>query len=71
VTHHPFQRQMGRLVECIRSGRESHCNLLDAAITHEVVFAALKSERSGRPVALTVPRRASSSGVPLLGGIPS
>ena len=27
VTHHPFQGQMDHFVECIRQGRESHCNL--------------------------------------------
>jgi predicted dehydrogenase len=52
VSHHPFQAQMDHFVDCLRSGRESHCNLEDAILTHEVVFAALECYRTNCPVKL-------------------
>ena len=52
VSHHPFQAQIDHFVECVRHGVESHCNLADAMQTHEVVFAALESYRTGGPVRL-------------------
>ncbi len=52
VTHHPFQGQMDHFVDCIRSDRESHCNLLDAIHTHEIAFAALRCYETGQPVRL-------------------
>ncbi len=52
VSHHPFQAQMNHFVECLQSGRESHCNLEDAIRSHEVVFAAQECYRTGRPVRL-------------------
>ena len=52
VSHHPFQGQIDHFVECIRSDTESHCNLADAALTHEVVFAAMECYRTGRPASL-------------------
>ncbi len=52
VSHHPFQAQMDHFVECLQRGVESHCNLDDAIRTHEVVFAAQRSQRTGRPVRL-------------------
>jgi predicted dehydrogenase len=52
VSHHPFQGQIDHFVECIREGRESHCNLDDAIKTHEIVFAAQESYRTHRPVSL-------------------
>jgi UDP-N-acetyl-2-amino-2-deoxyglucuronate dehydrogenase len=52
VRHHPFQGEMDHFVECIQSNRESHCNLEDAVKTHEVVFGALRSYETGRPVCL-------------------
>jgi predicted dehydrogenase len=53
VAHHPFQAQMDHFIKCILEGRESHCNLADAAKTHEVVYAAQECYRTGRPVALS------------------
>lgn len=53
VTHHPFQAQMDHFVDCILAQRESHCSLEDAALTQEVVYAALESERTGMPVRVT------------------
>ena len=50
VRHHPFQAQIDHFVECILAGRESHCNLDDAAWTHAIVFAALESRLKGAPV---------------------
>ena len=52
VTHHPFQGQMDHFVDCILGGRESHCNLADAAKTHEVVFAIERCYETRRPVKL-------------------
>jgi predicted dehydrogenase len=49
VSHHPFQAQADHFIECLQRGVESHCNLADAAKTHEVVFAALECYRTGRP----------------------
>ena len=54
VAHHPFQGEIDHLVECVREGGESHCNLEDAIETHEVVFAALESQRTHRPVRLPI-----------------
>jgi predicted dehydrogenase len=52
VSHHPFQGQMDHFVECILAGTESHCNLADAANTHEVVFAAQRCYETRGPVSL-------------------
>lgn len=52
VTHHPFQAQIDHFVDCLEQGVESHCNLEDAVKTHEVVFAAQESYRTGGPVRL-------------------
>lgn len=52
VSHHPFQGEIDHFVECIHNDCESHCNLDDAAKTHEIVFAAFGSYRTGQPVAL-------------------
>jgi len=52
VSHHPFQAQIDHFVDCLRRETESHCNLEDAIITHEVVFAALECYRTGQPVKL-------------------
>jgi predicted dehydrogenase len=52
VTHHPFKDQVSHLVDCILDDRESHCNLEDAAQTHEICFASEISAREHRPVAL-------------------
>ena len=52
VRHHPFQAEIDHFVECIHADRESDCNLEDAIRTHEVVFAALRSCETGRPVSL-------------------
>ncbi|MBI3969815.1 MAG: Gfo/Idh/MocA family oxidoreductase [Chloroflexi bacterium] len=53
VAHHPFQGEIDHFVECIRTGRESHVNLADAANTHEACFAADRSAAGGgAPVSL-------------------
>lgn len=52
VTHHPFQAEIDHFVECLQKGTESHCNLDDAAKTHEIVFAALECYRQRRPIRL-------------------
>ena len=53
VGTHPFQDEIDHLVECIRTGKESHCNLENSINTHEAVFAAMISRAEGnRPVKL-------------------
>jgi predicted dehydrogenase len=52
VSHHPFQAEIDHFVECLQRGVESHCNLEDAILTHEVAFAALECYRTRRPVRL-------------------
>ena len=52
VHHHPFQAEIDHLVECVCEDRESHCNLDDAAQTHEIAFAALRSQKTGQAVRL-------------------
>ena len=52
VSHHPFQGEINHLVDCIGRNLESHCNLEDAVKTHEIVFAAQRSQETGEPVKL-------------------
>ncbi len=53
VSFFPFGALVDHFVECIRTGAESHCNLEDAARTHEVCLAADRSAaEGGRPVRL-------------------
>ncbi len=52
VSHHPFQAEIDHFVECIRSGKESHCNVRDAVETHEICLAAEISARENQAVKL-------------------
>ena len=52
VSHHPFSGEVANLVESILTGTESHANVADAFLTHEVCFAADLSGQIGKPVAL-------------------
>lgn len=52
VSHHPFQGQMDHFIDCILNDVESHCNLADAARTHEIAFAAQRCYETGQPVKL-------------------
>jgi predicted dehydrogenase len=52
VSHHPFKDLVNHFVDCIVNDRESHANLEDAAVTHEICFASEISAREGRPVRL-------------------
>ena len=56
VTHHPFVGEVDHFVDCILSGRESHCNVADAVKTHEICLATEISAHQGRPVKLPLPR---------------
>ena len=49
VSHRPFQGEIDHFVECLRTGRTSHCNLADAALTHEVIFAMQRCYETGTP----------------------
>jgi predicted dehydrogenase len=53
VAHHPFDGEIQHFVECIREGRESHCNVADGYRTHELCLAIDRSlAEGGRPVTL-------------------
>lgn len=52
VSHHPFRDEVSHLVDCIVNDCESHANLQDAALTHEICFASEISARERRPVSL-------------------
>ena len=52
VTHHPFQGEIDHFADCILSDKESHSNLEDAILTHEVAFAALRCYETRQPVKL-------------------
>lgn len=52
VTHHPFVPQIAHFVDCIREGRESHCNIADAVKTHEICLASEMSANEGKPISL-------------------
>jgi len=54
VKHHPFQCEVDHFLDCIRNDRESHCNLEDAVLTHEIAFAALKCYETKEPVKLPI-----------------
>ncbi len=53
VAHHPFQGEIDHFIDCIRTNRESHCNIADAYRTHELCMAIDRSiAQGGRPVTL-------------------
>ncbi len=52
VSHHPFGDEVRHFVDCILTDCESHANLEDAAVTHEICFASQISAREKRPVGL-------------------
>ena len=52
VNHHPFKAQMDHFVECLDTGRNSHCDFEDALKTHQTIFAAQRCYETRRPVRL-------------------
>lgn len=52
VSEHPFRDEVSHFADCILEDRESHANLEDAALTHEICFASEISVREHRPVSL-------------------
>jgi predicted dehydrogenase len=53
VHHHPFDAQVNHFVECLRTNRESPCNIADGYRTHELCLAIDRSvEQGGKPVRL-------------------
>ncbi len=52
VRHHPFQAEVDHFVDCILEDKESHCNLEDAVLTHEIAFACLMCYKTGKPIKL-------------------
>jgi predicted dehydrogenase len=53
VNHHPFDAEINHFVECIRQGRESHCNVADGYRSHELCLAIDRSiDLGGQPVKL-------------------
>jgi len=55
VTHHPFSGEASHLLDCIEQGIDSHADIADAYVTHEIVLAADESGRTGKPVSLPLP----------------
>ncbi len=49
---HPFSEEIRHFDDCTLNNRESHANLEDAALTHEICYAAQISAREKRPVGL-------------------
>lgn len=53
VHHHAFDAEIDHFVDCIREGRESHCNVADGYRSHELCLAIDRSiAEGGRPVRL-------------------
>jgi len=52
VTHHPFIGEIDHFVDCILTGKESHCNVADAVKTHEICIASEMSRQEGKPIRL-------------------
>lgn len=52
VAHHPFDHMIDEFVAWIRGGKICANSTLDAVHTHEIIFAAQESIRSGKPVKL-------------------
>lgn len=50
VAHHPFDEEISYFVDCIVQDREPMIGIRDAYKTHEIVFAAEHSARTGLPV---------------------
>jgi predicted dehydrogenase len=52
VTHHPFPGEVDDFIDAILHDRRALVDITDAAKTHEIMFAAERSAREGRPIAL-------------------
>jgi predicted dehydrogenase len=53
VSDHPYQSQFAAFFNALEAGREMPLTALDAAVkTHEVIFAADRSAKEGKPVKL-------------------
>ncbi len=53
VHHHAFDAEVNHFVDCIREGRDSHCNVADGYRSHELCMAIDRSvAEGGRPVRL-------------------
>jgi len=53
VSDHPYQTQFEAFFNALNQGREMPLtSLADAAVTHEILFAADRSAASGRPVSI-------------------
>ena len=51
VSDHPYQTQFEAFFKALRAGKEMpHTSLVDAARSHEIIFAADKSAATGKPV---------------------
>ena len=53
VTHHPFKGEINHFVDCILNGKDTICDISEAAKTMEVCFAIESSIKSGQPVKLS------------------
>jgi predicted dehydrogenase len=56
VTHHPFQKELDELIDCILKDRTPLTDIQDAVKTHEIMFGAELSAKAGKPISLPLPR---------------
>ncbi|HYF92391.1 MAG TPA: Gfo/Idh/MocA family oxidoreductase [Symbiobacteriaceae bacterium] len=54
VTHHPYRGEVNHFIQCVVEGRDTDLDIHDAVKTHEIIFAAEESARTGKPVSLPV-----------------
>jgi predicted dehydrogenase len=52
VTHHPFPGEIDDFIDSILHDRRAVVDISDARKTHDIMFAAERSAREGRPIAL-------------------
>ena len=52
VTHHPFPGEIDDFVDAILHNRHARVDIEDARKTHEIMYAAERSAREGRPISL-------------------
>lgn len=53
VSDHPYLNQFDHFAECLDEGKDPHNNLLSAFESHRVIFAADKSNETGKPVSIS------------------
>lgn len=54
VRHHPFEGEINHLVDCILNDKKPFPDLMDAAVTHRVIFASDLSAIKGQPLKIVL-----------------